>query len=244
MNLGKFARVFSPVLALAAAGALSACGDVNVDYETDGVPLAELGLSGDPPTGLVVAGSDTVSISAGDDFTVEVTGEDEVVEQVRFALDDEILVVHRADGWNGAGSATVNITVPSLESIVVAGSGTVSTNALGSNVSMVMTGSGSIEALSLEAESIDVVIPGSGTIIADGTAGRLSATIIGSGDAEMEGLQVDQAELTIIGSGDAIVSSDGRVEATFIGSGDVRVVGDADCEANTIGSGDLICEPA
>lgn len=244
MRLGKILGKVMPAVALVAAAGLSGCDNVNVSFDgDDGVPLAELDMSGDPPTGVVLAGPDSVTVSSGDEFDIEVSGSDAAQERMRFALEDDALVIHRADGdWSDNDTASVAVTLPSVDALVVAGSGTLATDALTGDASLVMAGSGTIDASSVDVTSLDVVITGSGTIKAQGSTDDLSLNIVGSGDAEMEDLQAGDAEANIVGSGDAVFSSDGRVDANFVGSGDVRVIGSARCEANTIGSGRLVCE--
>ncbi len=243
MGMGNIFSKAAPLMALAAAAGLGGCDNVNVEFDTEGVPLAELDMSG-APTGVVLAGPDTVLISTGDEFTIDVEGSSEASDRMRFAMEDGSLVIHRQDGdWNsGDGGATVNITMPAPESLVMAGSGRMAADAMADRSEIVIAGSGTVTANGLEAERMEVMVAGSGSVRASGTTDRLELTVAGSGSAEMAGLQVDEAEVTIAGSGDAEFASDGRVEADIMGSGNVRVRGSANCESNSVGSGELICE--
>ncbi|WP_271079088.1 head GIN domain-containing protein [Aurantiacibacter sp. MUD61] len=244
MNFGKLARRIAPFAALAAATALSGCGDMNISINgEEGVPLSELDFSGDTPTGVAMGGSDAVVITSGDDFTINVDGSDEAIERMRFVLSEGTLAIGRAnDSSNGGGIATVLITMPAPETLAMGGSGSITADTMASNAEIVVGGSGSVEVASVDADSLEVVIGGSGSATTSGTADRLEVTVGGSGSALMPDLQTERGEVNIGGSGDVSFSSDGRVEANIAGSGTVRVFGSATCEANTIGSGELICE--
>ena len=95
MGIGNIFSKAAPLMALAAAAGLGGCDNVNVEFDTEGVPLAELDMSGDAPTGVVLAGPDTVLISTGDEFTIDVEGSSEASDRMRFALEDGSLVIHR-----------------------------------------------------------------------------------------------------------------------------------------------------
>lgn len=246
MRIEKVFGKIVPAVALMAAIGLSGCDNVNIEIDgEEGVPLAELDMTGDPPSGMVLASPDNVVITSGDEFTIDIEGGAEESERMRFALDDGTLAIHREDGdWSDDGKATINVTMPAPESLVMAGSGTITTDAMGNSPEIVIAGSGTATANNLEAERMELTVAGSGTMNASGSTDRLELTIAGSGSANMEELQVGDAEVTIAGSGDAAFASDGNVEANVVGSGTVRVRGSASCEINSLGSGELICEAA
>src|SRR3546814_13534953 len=99
--------------------------------ESDGVPLSERDISGDPPTSLAMMGPDTVIISEGDALAIEVEGDDDVVEALRFTLEDGGLGIMRdTDAWNMKGRATIRVTMPAPEELAMAGSGKIETPAM------------------------------------------------------------------------------------------------------------------
>ncbi|MWV26323.1 DUF2807 domain-containing protein [Erythrobacter sp. GH3-10] len=223
---------------------LGGCDNLDVDIDTDGVPLAELDMSGGAPSGVVLAGSDTVMITTGDEFDIDVEGTSGARDRMRFSFKDDALVIHRENGdWSSDdGTATVNITMPAPETLVMAGSGTMNTDGMAEKAEIVIAGSGTVTAASIAATKMEVTVGGSGTLSASGTTRDLELNMAGSGKADMAGLQVDDAEVTIAGSGNAEFASDGKVHANLAGSGTVRVRGSATCERKSIGSGELICE--
>lgn len=246
MGFAKIFRKIGPFAVLAAATGLTACGGMDATFNgEEGVPLAELDMSGDPPTDVALGGPDTVNITAGDEFTIEVEGSDAAADRLRFVLADGALGIGREEGsWSDNDIATVNITIPAPSTIAVGGSGQIMADTMASDATIALGGSGTATVQTMQAESLEIVIGGSGSVVTAGTANRLEITIGGSGSALMPDLQVERGEVNIAGSGSASFASDGSVEANIGGSGNVRVYGSASCEINSIGSGQLICEPA
>lgn len=246
MRVGNMIRKIGPFVAMAAAAGLAACDGVDITVNgEEGVPLAELDMSGEPPTGVALGGPDAVVITTGEDFTIDVDGPAEATERLRFVLDDGMLAIGRESGsWGDDEIATVLVTMPSVSTLALGGSGNITADSMTGEADIAVGGSGKVTVTEVEADELEVVIGGSGTAEVSGTSERLEIAIGGSGTADMADLQVERAEVNIGGSGDATFSSDGRVEANIAGSGTVRVYGSATCEANTIGSGELICEAA
>lgn len=243
--LHRIIRGIAPALAFAAAVAVSGCdSDISIGGDK-GVPLAELDTAGKTPTSLVLAGPDNVTVTEGSALKIEVSGDPEAVEALRFTLDDDTLGVMRKKGASDVdGRATVAVTMPALEKLVLAGSGTVEADKLSGKPQVTIAGSGTVRTAAVEATSLDVTIAGSGTYRAAGTADSLDLTVAGSGSADMAGLKVATADVTIAGSGSAGFASDGTVDASVMGSGEVTVTGSAKCTIKSMGSGRLNCVAA
>ena len=243
--LHRIIRGVAPVVALAAAFAAAGC-DGNISINGDkGVPLEDVDTTGQTPTALVLAGPDDVVVRDGDALEIDVSGDPRAVSALRFTLDDETLGIMRKKGIvAGNGKATVTVTMPGLEKLVVAGSGTVEAASLAGESEVTIAGSGSARTGSVAASRLAVTIAGSGTYTAAGKVDRLDLTVAGSGSADMAGLQADNAEVTIAGAGDAAFASNGTVKATVMGSGDVTVTGTAKCTIKAMGSGTLRCNPS
>ncbi|OBV10746.1 head GIN domain-containing protein [Erythrobacter dokdonensis] len=233
----------APLAVLALGTALSGCDGADIEINGQkGVPLAELDMSGPAPTELVLSSGDEVILTEGQTFDLTVEGEG--TDSLRFVRDDKLIGITRKDGWNGEGKATIRITMPPPEELVIAGSGSVKAQSLASTSSINIGGSGSVDFASVAAKTFEVNIGGSGKIKGAGTAERLEINIGGSGDVDLAALKADRAEVAIGGSGDVAFASDGTVEASIAGAGDVKVTGNAKCTVNAFGSGTLTCNPA
>ncbi|WP_237487539.1 head GIN domain-containing protein [Parapontixanthobacter aurantiacus] len=244
MSFKPFFRSFAPLAATALGMAIAGCSNAG-GYgmsSSSGVPLSELDMSGDAPTRLSLAGSDRVILQRGERLAIEVEGDPDVRELLRFDRRGDKLEISRERSMTSTkGRATIRVTMASPVSIAVAGSGAVETDELASEAELSIAGSGSVAARNLRAEQLGVSIAGSGEVMADGTARSLKLNIAGSGDARLDRLEVDDADINIMGSGNGSFSSDGTVKASIAGSGDVRVYGRARCTVSAAGSGTLTC---
>ncbi len=236
------ARTLLASTALLGAGlALPGCdGGIEINGQK-GVPLSEIEISGPPPSQVILSSSDTVIVTDGDIFDIQVEGAG--AEGLRFVRDGEVIGVTRENNWTGPSGAVIRITMPPPREIVIAGSGSVQAQSLASNAEINVGGSGKVQFQRVAAEKLGINIGGAGSVQGTGTARTLEVLIGGSGDIIMPGLKADTAEVSIGGSGDVVFASDGTVEANIGGSGDVKVSGNAKCKLNSFGSGSLTCTP-
>lgn len=245
MRLEHIFKSLAPVVALAAAEAVSRCGTGDFQFNgKQGLPLDELDLTGPTPRELVLLGPDTVIITQGEKLTI--TAEGDGAADLRFVLADGSLGImhHRGETPQTTGPATVHVTLPPLAKVVLAGSGTIHADALAGDVSLSIAGSGTLESAQVAADRLELSIAGSGACTLAGTADKLKLSIAGSGDARLGSLKVGKANVSIAGSGSAVLACDGEVKASLMGSGDVTVRGSARCKVSSMGSGTLVCERA
>ncbi|GAA0758353.1 hypothetical protein FHS52_000630 [Erythromicrobium ramosum] len=228
---------------LTAATSLAGCEGAEMEINGQkGVPLADVVLTGAPPSEVVLASGDTVILTEGDSFTIKVEGGN--TESLRFVRDERTIGITREEGWSGDTNAIIRITMPAPEEVVIAGSGTIKAPTLASDAEVTIGGSGLVEFGTVAAEKLGINIGGSGTIRGAGTVKSLTINIGGSGEVELAGLKADTAEVSIGGAGDVAFASDGEVTANIAGAGDVTVTGKAKCTVNEFGSGTLNCAEA
>lgn len=246
MRLERFLKGMAPLVMIGMGASLAGCGGVNVNIgESDGVPLAELDLSGAAPTRLALGSGDKVILTEGDALAIEIEGDDQAREDLRFVRDKDLLGIGRKSGlFNKNGSpATIRVTMAPPKELMIGGSGSIEAQSLASRAMMAIGGSGNITFTQFAGELLEANIGGSGSVKGAGTADRLEVNIGGRGNVDLAGLKAERAEVSIGGSGDVGFASDGTVEANIAGSGTIRVTGRAKCTANSFGSGKLICEP-
>src|SRR3546814_4484170 len=127
-----------------------------------------------PPTSLAMMGPDTVIISEGGTLAIEVEGDDDVVESLRFNLEDGTLGIMREhESWKKNGTATIRVTMPAPEELAMAGSGRIETPAMASRAEISIGGSGSVAVANFAAERLGINIGGSGTVTGAGSAESL-----------------------------------------------------------------------
>ncbi len=239
-GLGKMAAVAA---GLALAGMVAGCDAESIAFAgKKGVPLGELDLTGASPTTIALMGPDTVKITEGKTLAIDVVGSEDMKAAMRFTLEGDTLGILRSKTAPDGEHATVLVTMPSPSSLVVAGSGRVEAGSLARKAEVTVTGSGSAIARDLDLDSLDLTIAGSGAFAANGATRALDLSISGSGSASLREMTVEKADVSIAGSGDGVFRSDGAVEANIMGSGVVRVIGRARCEVHAMGSGKLVCE--
>jgi hypothetical protein len=248
MRFDNFFKTVAPMVAMAVASGMAGCDKPGFRFQgKEGETLDELDLSGDVPDSINLVGPDIVRVSEGADFTIALEGDDEAKERMRFLFEDGTLTIMRdRENWGDEDDmqATVSITMPPPEKLVVAGSGEINSGTLASEANISIAGSGRISTPSIDVDRLDVNLAGSGQYRAEGRAERLDLNVAGSGNAKMAKLKVERAKLKIAGSGNAIFASDGKVDARIMGSGNVTVRGNAKCSLKSFGSGALNCEPA
>ena len=244
--LDTLIRKILPIAVIGLSLAVSGCDGINVNIgDSDGVPLAELDTSGDAPTGIVLARPDKVVVTEGDRLSIDVEGDSEIVDAMRFSLDGGTLGIMRENGnWSDKGTATVRVTMPLPEEITIAGSGTAEVPGLARDAEITIAGSGKATIANIQSDSLEVTIAGSGDLVASGATDSFELDIAGSGNGALDDLRVGTAEISIAGSGKAAFASDGKVKANVVGSGTVTVYGSADCEISAVGSGKLNCRPS
>jgi hypothetical protein len=229
-------------LLLAGTAILAGCEGAEIEINGQkGVPLSEIAIIGAPPAKLLLASGDTVILTEGETFAIKVEGSD--TDSLRFVRDAELIGITRENGWSGNSKATIRITMPPPQEIVIGGAGTVQAQGLAPDASINIGGSGLVEFGQVAAEKLGINIGGSGTVRGAGRVKTLEVLIGGSGEVLMPALKADTAEVTIGGSGDVAFASDGTVEANIGGAGDVKVTGNAKCTVNAFGSGTLTCTP-
>lgn len=238
-------RRLGPAIALMMGATVAGC-NMNWDMSNfEGVPLAELDLGGDPPTGLELAGPDSVVVTEGTEFAVTIDGDPDAVEAVRFDRDGETLEIGRdTDIFDGSGKATIRVTMPAPRELAIAGSGAIEADTMASEAEIGIAGSGDVKVTQITADKLDVSIAGAGDVSTAGTAKELEISIAGSGSAQLADLKADTVDISIAGSGDIELASDGTVNASIAGSGDIVVTGNATCSLDAAGSGNLTCNAA
>lgn len=244
-SLSGLGKAVAAVAGLALAGEFAKRkGDDPRRADHAGQPLDRLDTSGEPPSGILLAGPDTVVLTRGERLAIAVEGSDAMVAAMRFHLTGGTLAVTRSRQAPKGETAVIRITMPPPETLVLTGSGRIETDGLAERAEVTIAGSGKVRSRKIEAESLKVNVVGSGRYKASGKVTALRLNLAGSGETALAKLAVDNARVNIAGSGKGAFRSDGSVRADIVGSGEVRVVGRAQCAVKAVGSGKLVCEPA
>lgn len=242
-------------LALVTVAALSGCTSLGsgptVTQERDITDVTAVQLD--------TSGNLTISLGATPSLTV--TAGDKIIDRLTDDVDDGVLRLGlKGDPTRLNAEIRYELTVSSLESLTVVGSGDASVNLSAANKpSILIRGSGDVDASGINAEEAALSIEGSGTIqVRDAAVENLMVRVDGSGEVSVDGatntqrvevmgsggyqalnLRSANAFVTVRGSGKATVTADETLEAAIDGSGVISHGGKARVTENVAGSGDV-----
>lgn len=167
------------------------------------------------------SGSFDIIVTVGDKQSVSVTFDDNLIEYVLTRVRGKTLKIHSEESFNTRSNCRVEITVPSIESVK-------------------LSGSGDVEVFNLNQDFFEYSVSGSGDMRAEGKVKDLEITVSGSGDIDTRELEAEDAMVTVSGSGDVKVYASQSLDAYVAGSGDVSYYGDPeDVSTSVSGSGDI-----
>ncbi|MEO9020767.1 MAG: head GIN domain-containing protein [Ginsengibacter sp.] len=192
------------------------------------------------------SGSIDVEISNGNDYSITVENDENLIPYIVTEVDNGVLDIHYKSGYSIMnGHAKVMVTVPSIEKVATSGSGNITTNGTLENSGQIefnTSGSGDIKA-SVDAPSIKVKGSGSGDISLSGRTKDFECSISGSGDIKCNGLQSENADINVSGSSNVHVFASVSLKVKVAGSGDVYYAGNpASPEIHIAGSGTVQAE--
>lgn len=200
-------------------------------------------------TEVKVSGPDDVTIRQGDAFSISAKGPQAILDRLEIELDGPTLSIGRKrESFSFSGrdddDVEISITMPRLSTLRLTGSGTIDADSLdGEAVEAAVTGSGDLKIAKLTAKRADVSVSGSGDIaVGGGTVAAGEYSVTGSGDIDADGLVAQTLEVSVTGSGNVEAQATGTAEVSIMGSGDVTLGGGAKCSSREMGSGSVTCK--
>ncbi|MEO6708458.1 MAG: head GIN domain-containing protein [Planctomycetota bacterium] len=172
---------------------------------------------------LRIEGSCDAKVAIGGAASLEITADDNLIDDLTTEVVDGVLVIAMKDGANDSFRVgpRATISVPAFDCAVI-------------------EGSGDVDVTGVNGEKFEVRISGSGDLSARGKATNVSVAIEGSGDIDLGALESQQASVSIDGSGDARVRCSQSLTAAVNGSGDIDYLGSpAQTHIAVSGSGDV-----
>ena len=192
-------------------------------------------------------GSFEVYVTVGDEQSVKVTADSDIIEHVETEVRGDTLHIQLEDrgNWRGYRNIEVlrlDIVVQSLEAVRVDGSGDFEVRGLSSgDFRANVNGSGDIDLIDAKADRLSIDIKGSGDVEVSGECNTLDIEIKGSGDVSGRRMSCNDGDIGIMGSGDVSATLKESVDVGIMGSGDVTVWGKpAKVKSRSMGSGDVV----
>lgn len=179
-----------------------------------------------------VRGEGTVYLSQGEEASVIVETDDNLISRVYTEVRGRTLELRYASGPLGSHlrpsqGYNYHITVVDLDSISIEGSAEVYADAVVTErLELDVTGSGQIDMDDLNAEEVWVDITGSGEITLSGAADTQAITLTGSGTFDGHDFEGKYVEVNSKGSGIVTVWATVDLDVSLAGGGEIRYYGD------------------
>jgi hypothetical protein len=170
--------------------------------------------------GLEVRGSANVFVTVGNEQSVTVEVDDNLMQIITTEVTDNKLVIGSKQSYSTRIGVKVTIQVPELTSVAVSGSGSATLS-------------------DAKGESLDVKISGSGKVTASGEVQSLAVKVSGSGNAKLSELTAKKVSARVSGSGNVRVHATETLDAAVSGSGSVEYHGSPQVTKKVTGSGSI-----
>jgi Putative auto-transporter adhesin, head GIN domain len=173
-------------------------------------------------TGISLVGIGEVTITQGEQETLTVETDDNLLPLLETTVQDGLLVLTTKDGVEVKPSSEIRflVTVTSLDRLESSGAGNIE-------------GSG----LTLDALSVD--ISGAGNVTLSGTANSVSATLSGVGVLQSCTLQAGTVSLDLSGAGNAVIAATDSLSVNISGVGNASYLGDPQVSEDVSGVGSI-----
>jgi hypothetical protein len=183
-----------------------------------------------------------VYITNGPVQMLSIEAQPNITDNITLTVTDGVLKIDEKKHLGKHEPIRINITVPQVSSIILAGSGNMfTTNTFESpgNFSTTISGSGNIDAKFNSWGKVISDISGTGNIILTGVAPQQAISISGSGNVHAFNMLTHITDISISGSGTCQVTADSLLYVTISGSGDVYFKGYPTISSNISGSGTI-----
>ena len=171
-------------------------------------------------TGVELAGNNNVSVHIGEKQSVVVHADENLLGRVTTVVEDGLLVLGNTPGsFTTQKPMRVAVSVPSLDTLR-------------------LTGSGIVSVAGVKSSSLTMTLSGSGVLRASGTATRFEVTLGGSGEVQAGQVVARDVQAVVRGSGRILITATKSLDASIPGSGVIVYSGNPAAVRTTItGSG-------
>jgi hypothetical protein len=236
-NLVKSFMLIAIMFVAIANGSCSTLLSGNVEEETRTVSNFS-GISLSVPA--------NVLLTQGSVYSVIIEADKGILDRIETEVVNGVLRIKTQNGFSmGWGNAKIKIqiTMPTVKSLSVSGSGKISavTPIVADGLSTTVSGSGNINIENLSVKSLSASISGSGGIELSGNSNANDAktTVSGSGKIALNGIRFADANVSISGSGRIKIFAKDNLKARVSGSGSIAYEGNPLIDAKVSGSGKI-----
>ncbi len=197
-------------------------------------------------SGIASSGSWDVMLAYGNSSTIEVEGDENLLEYIETKVENGKLNIRARKNGNirSKNKIVVYVTVSDIKGLYLSGSGDIIGKGNFSNAgttNVAVSGSGNIKLDFGRFAEIDASVSGSGGIILKGTSNQVDARISGSGSINCKEVVSDDVTAHISGSGNIRVQANTSIDARISGSGNIYYTGGAkNVRTHKAGSGRVV----
>lgn len=193
-----------------------------------------------------LAGAYDVTVRTGAPASVKASGGEKVLERLKVEVRDGTLVIEpqeRKWSWGNRGKVRIEVTVPSLRAVQLAGAGDININEVkGDSFEGGVAGAGDLTIDRAEVGTLALSIHGAGSaVVRGGKARTAKLEVAGAGDIDAKGLVAETASASIAGAGGIRANASNTASVSIMGAGDVEMVGGAKCTISKAGAGNVRC---
>ena len=193
----------------------------------------------------------TLLISQGEQESLRIEGEPEVLRTVKSWINGGELILDIDESWfqktwNAVTSAVegrslkYHLMVKDLEGIFVQGAAQVKMNGIKTqSLYLTLKGAGEVLITGIEAGLVDIDLPGAGVISASGRTERLNVSVKGAGSFDGPRLESRDAVVNLRGVGKASVWATGTLDASVEGVGAIDYYGNPQVRQQVGGLGKI-----
>lgn len=176
-------------------------------------------------------------------YFLEIHAQQNVINQIKTQIEYGELVIKSETFFYKHDPIKITVHAPKINSLCVSGSGKIicPDSLLNSDLKLIISGSGRIEASKIKTTLLNVQISGSGEVYLNGGyVSDLEYSISGSGKIDSEYLLSNHAKVLVSGSGNVILQVVQQLSVSISGSGTVKYHGNPQITTDINGSGKLI----
>ena len=190
-----------------------------------------------------IGGDFDVELVKGTEGTITIKADENLLEFIETDVENGNLTIKVKKGYQIKPKKQITIKVPfiDIESVSLAGSGSIFTNnSIDSNdLKLSLAGSGNMD-LIVSSKGLDTNIAGSGNVKLSGNTNEFTCSIAGSGNLNGYNLNVSIANAKIAGSGNIKINVTNEIHSSIAGSGNVIYTGNPDIvKSKSAGSGSV-----
>jgi hypothetical protein len=192
---------------------------------------------------LLFAGIGDVTIVQGGSEGLKIEAEDNIMPKIITEVrGSQLYIGFVRENWQDIVRPTkgikLTLSIKDLNSMEISGVGSLNADSLQANdLSIKVDGAGGVTIHKLAATNLTTIMSGAGNIELSGKASALDATLSGVGNFACGDLQVQTADVKVTGAGGATVWASSHLDVNITGAGSVSYYGSPSIAKNIAGVG-------